>query len=120
MIDILPQSEKGTLAVVISGKLTDLDYQKLEPELDLRADRQDGFDLYVELDDVEGLDPEAVRDNLTFPIEYAGSVRRMAVVTEEPLWQGLLTFIGKPVGDLLGVEVERFDDGTAAWEWLEG
>jgi hypothetical protein len=118
MIDILPQSDKGTLAMVISGKLTDLDYQKIEPELDLRADQMDAFDLLVELDDIRGLEPEAVRDNLSFTAEYAGSIRRMAVVTEEPLWQGLLTFVGKPLGELLDVNVERFDDSTAAWEWL--
>lgn len=118
MIEILPESEDDTLAVRISGELTSEDYQKIEPELRLRAERPKAFDVLVLLEDIEGMEPSAVRDDLRFTKDFAGSIRRMAVVTGDPVWRGLSDFVGKPVGQLLGMEVERFDDRVEAWKWL--
>jgi hypothetical protein len=119
MIEILPQSENERLGVVISGRLTHEDYQKLEPELDLRAGRFDAFDLLVELTDIEGVEPEAIRDDLEFTREYASNIGHMAVVTDDPLWQRLSQFLGKPLGELVGIDLEHFADRSAAWEWLQ-
>ena len=118
MIDILPESESDALAIVITGELTSEDYAKLEPELELRADRPDDFDVLVEISGVEGLEPGAIRDDLRFATEYSSHIGRMAVVTDEPLWQGVADLIGKPLGALVGAEVERFDDRVEAWKWL--
>lgn len=118
MIDILPESEPETLAVVVSGRLTGDDYDKLRPELDLRAERSEPFDMLVELSDVGGLDAEAVRDDLRFTKDYGSQIGHLALVTEEPVWQGLSDLVGKPIGALLGVDVERFDDRVEAWKWL--
>ena len=41
-----------------------------------------------------------------------------AVVTEDEPWSALTTFIGQPLGGLLGVEVKKFDDSVAAWKWI--
>lgn len=117
-IEILSESENDTLAVVISGTLTSDDYEKLRPEMDLRADANDEFDLLCELDDVSGLEPSAIRDDLMFVKDYAKSIRRMAVVTDESILGRVAEFLGEPFAVAIGVDYERFDDRVAAWKWL--
>lgn len=118
MIEILSESENDTLAVTISGTLSQDDYEKIRPELDLRAKNGGEFDLLVELDDVSGLEPAAIRDDLLFAKDYGGSIRRMAVVTDEKLLGSVSDALGTPIATMLGFEFERFDDRVAAWKWL--
>ncbi len=120
MIEILSQSRPDTLAVVISGELTSDDYDKLRPELELRADNQRHFDLIVELDDVSGLEPAAIQDDLMFTKDFKDSIDKMAVVTDDGLLSKVSDFVGTPLGTLLGVEVKRFDDREVAWAWIDG
>lgn len=118
MIEILSESERDTLAVVISGKLTEDDYKKLEPELDLRAGHDQDFDLVVELKDVEGMDASAIRQNLDFTQKYSDDIDHLALVTDSGVWEGFSKFLGKPVGEAVGVEVEHFSDRVDAWKWI--
>lgn len=118
MITILPESENDVLAVVVSGRLTTDDYDKLEPELDLRAEQDGTFDLLVELTDVDGLEPAAIRDDLSFAKKYSDDIGRMAVVTDDSFMQRLADFVGKPFSVVMGVDMERFDDRVEAWKWL--
>lgn len=118
MIEVLPESETDVLAVAVSGKLMSEDYDKLRLECGLRVDRHENFDLLVELRDVEGAEPEAVIEDLSFLKEYRSHLRRLAIVTEETLWQRAADLLGKPFGVVLGMEVERFDDRIGAWKWL--
>lgn len=119
MIEILPESERDTLAMVISGKLTESDYEKLEPELDLRAGHDEDFDILVELRDVEGLEAGAIREDLDFTQKYSGDIRKLAVVTDSPVWEGLSKYLGKPLGELFGMKVEHFDQRVDAWKWFK-
>lgn len=118
MIKILSESEPDTLAVSISGRLEHEDYTTLEPELQLRADRDRAFDLLVELTDIDGLDAAAIRDDLSFTQKFAGDIDKMAVVTSDGPWGLLTKFVGEPLGGVLDVDVERFDDRVEAWKWL--
>jgi hypothetical protein len=120
MIEILSQSRPDALAVVISGELTQDDYDKLRPELELRADSEGSFDLMVELSDVSGLELAAVKDDLMFTKEFKDSIAKMAVVTDDQLLSKLSDYVGTPLGDLLGVEVKRFDERDMAWTWIGG
>lgn len=118
MIDILSESENEVLAAKISGKLTDEDYDKLRPELDLRAGQDDPFSVIVEIADLEGLEAETIRQDLRFASDYKDDIGRMAIVTDDTWWGRFTDFIGSPVGELMGIETERFDDRTAAWKWI--
>ncbi len=119
MIEILSQSRTDALAVVISGQLTSDDYDKLRPELELRADKGT-FNLLVELTDVSGLELSAVKDDLMFTKDFKDSIDKMAVVTDDQLLSKVSDFVGAPLGELLGVEVKRFDERDIAWTWLGG
>lgn len=119
MIEILSQSENEALAVVVSGKLTSDDYDKLRPELELRAGRGH-FNLLVELNDISGLEPAAIRDDLMFTKEFKDSIDKMAVVTDDQLLGKVSDFVGTPMGELLGVELKRFDERDVAWAWVGG
>ena len=118
MITILPESENETLVVAVSGKLTTEDYDKIEPELDLRAEQDATFDLLVELTEIDSVEPAAIRDDLSFAKKYSDDIGRMAIVTDETVWQRCIDFLGKPFGAVIGVEMERFDDRADAWTWL--
>lgn len=74
MIKILSDTEPGTLAVSISGKLAHDDHATLESELQLRADRVGDFNLVVELSDIHGLEVSAIRDDLMFAKKCAGDI----------------------------------------------
>ncbi|MFN3217049.1 MAG: STAS/SEC14 domain-containing protein [Acidimicrobiales bacterium] len=119
MIEILSQSENDALAVVVSGQLTSDDYDKLRPELELRAE-QGHFNLLVELNDISGLEPSAIKDDLMFTKEFKDSIDKMAVVTDDQLLAKVSDFVGTPMGELLGVELKRFDERDVAWAWIGG
>lgn len=118
MIEILSESEPDTLAVTVSGKLTKDDYRALEPELKLRADRDGKFDLLVEFTDLDGFEPSIIRDNLEFTKDFADDLAHVAVVTDDSPWSKLAAMTGAPLGQLLGIDVDRFDDRVEAWKWL--
>lgn len=118
MIEILSESEPDTLAFTISGKLTKDDYRSLEPELQLRSDRDGKFNLLVELTDLDGFEPSVIRDNLEFTKDYSGDLAHVAVVTDDSPWSKLAAATGSPLGQLLGIDVDRFDDRVEAWKWL--
>lgn len=120
MIEILSQSRSDALAVVVTGELTSEDYDKLRPELEMRAENEGSFNLLVELAEVSGLEPSAVKDDLMFTKDFKDSIDKMAVVTDDRLLSKVSDFVGTPLGQLLGVEVKRFDERDVAWAWLGG
>ena len=119
MIEILSQSTTDALAVVISGQLTSDDYDKLRPELELRSDKGT-FNLLVELADVSGLELAAIKDDLMFTKDFKDSIDKMAVVTDHEILSKVSDLVGTPLGELLGVEVKRFDERDVAWAWIGG
>ncbi len=118
MIEILPESEPGALAVVITGAMTEDDHQTLAGELHLRADRDEDFDLILEMRDAEGLDAGTIRQEFELANKFSDDIRRLAVVTDGGAWEGIAAVFGKPIGQALGIEVEHFSDRTAAWRWF--
>lgn len=120
MIEILSQSRRDALAVVITGELTSDDYDKLRPEMELRAERDGTFNLLVELADVSGLEPSAIKDDLMFTKEFRDAIDKLAVVTDDQLLSKVSDVVGTPLGELLGVEVKRFDERDVAWAWIGG
>lgn len=120
MIEVLPESESDTLAVMISGRLSRDDHEKLRPEMELRAKEHDRFDVLVDLTDAAGLEPEAVVDDLAFTKDFASDIGRMAIVTGDSLFQRAASAASSPLGAVLGVDVERFDTRVEAWKWLRG
>ena len=120
MIEILSQSRNDALAVVISGQLTSEDYDKLRPEMELRSKNGAHFDVLVELADVSGLELSAIKDDLMFTKDFRDSIDKMAVVTDDQILSKVSDIVGTPLGEVLGVEVKRFDDRDVAWTWIGG
>ena len=119
MIEVLPESENDTLAVVITGELTPEDYDKLEPELSLRAEREGSFDVIVELDQVEGLELEAIKSEFDFARQYSDNIDRLAVVSDSAWWRRITGLLTTPMEEILDVETSQFDDRVDAWKWLK-
>jgi len=120
MIEVLPESESDTLAVVISGELTPEDYDKLEPELSLRAEREGSFDMVVELNEVEGLELEAIKNEFDFTKRYSDNIDRLAIVSDSTWWRRITGMLTAPMEELMDVETSQFDDRVDAWKWLKG
>lgn len=119
MIEILPESETDTLAVVISGELTHDDYHKVEPELSLRAEKEGTFDVLIELADIEGMEWDAVKEEFEFTREYSDNIVRMAIVSSDSWWRQMSKLLGKPAEELFDIEAKHFGDRVEAWKWLE-
>lgn len=118
MIEILPESQPNAVAVMFSGRLTEDDRQRLDGELYLRADRDEEIDLLLDLREVEGLDADTLRAEFDVAERFSDDIRRLAIVTDGGAWEGIVAILGTPVGRALGIEVARFEDRPAAWEWF--
>jgi hypothetical protein len=93
---------------------------KLRPELELRADSEGHFNMLVELADVSGLEASAIKDDLVFAKDFKDSIDRLAIVTQDDVFSTVAEFVGSPLGEVLGVEVKRFDEPDVAWTWIRG
>lgn len=118
MVEITSHSTDRMLGVIVTGRIEPEDYERLEPEMERRAQREESFDVLIEVAEVEGLEPAAIRDALEFTRDYAGKLGRLAVVTTDDRWRRLADLVGKPIAQVLDIDTERFDDRAEAQGWV--
>jgi hypothetical protein len=116
MIEILPTPSPRILALKLSGKLHDADYQACTP-LFQKAAAAGPFRLLAVLEDFHGWDLHAAWDDFKLGMEVEGSLERMALVGDGALatW---MTRLSKP---FTKAQVRQFHAGeqAAALAWLQ-
>ncbi len=116
MFDILDRSSGNILGVLVSGKLTDEDYQKLTPKLEQIINQEGTIRLLCILEEFQGWTAKAAWDDLKLDVKHHQAFERLAVVGDTKL-EAFMTQISKP---FIKGEVKYFERKHAdqAWDWI--
>lgn len=116
MFQFIPVREDNIFAVRMSGRLTHEEYQAFLPELTKLIKRYGKLSLLIELDQFEGADLAAMKDDFVFGVGNQDKFEKIAIVGDK-LWERWGVNIGKLFVD---AEMKYFDKRVAdeAWDWL--
>jgi hypothetical protein len=104
------------LAVHVSGKLTNADYEHFVPELE-RLIRQNGkMRLLFDMTGFNGLEVDALWDEIKFDIKYFADIEFLAIVGDKK-WHHAMAVFCKP---FTKATIRYFDhtDAAVARKWL--
>lgn len=76
-------AEGDVIEVTVDGTLVHDDYAKVLPEFEEVVHKYGSLRCLIEIDDLDGISPRAVADDLGFDLKHAGQIRRCAVVSDE-------------------------------------
>jgi hypothetical protein len=115
-IHVNDSKDGKVIAVDVSGKLTDEDYQRFIPEFGRQAARHQKIRLLFEMSQFHGWEVKAAWDDLKMGLKHEGQVERIAMVGEKK-WQEWMATFAKP---FTSAEVRYFDkvEDVAARAWL--
>ena len=116
MFQFIPVREDNIFAVRVSGRVTHEEYQAFLPELENLIKRYGKISLLIELDQLQGAELTAMKDDMTFGLSNQQSFEKIAIVGEK-LWERLGVALSKPFID---AEMKYFDKSAShdAWDWL--
>jgi len=117
MLQFLPVSEGNIIAIRASGKLTHEDYQAFLPRLEEQIKQLGKVSILVELDNFQGWELEAAKDDFKFGMAHLDDIERFAIVGEKS-WERWMALMAKP---FMGPGRVRFfsrDELQKAWDWL--
>ena len=118
MIKIIADQTHGDLlALEVTGKLTEADYQTINPVIDKTVDRHGKIKLYVEIKDLDGFTPKAAWEDVK-EINHLNQCEKMAIAGQAD-WQATVTELTNLVTP---ADVRYFDikDRQSALRWVEG
>lgn len=111
MHKLLPETKDAFVALRLSGKLDESDYESMLPILEERIARYGKISLYWEMRDFEGWTIDGLLSDAGFDTKHKDDFIRIAMVGEKK-WHGWMTKMLKP---FTSAEVRYFDiDETAA------
>jgi hypothetical protein len=112
----LERNEGNFVALKLSGKLHDADYQAFVPVIQA-ATQKGKLHLLVEFVDFHGWDAQALWDDMKLEGQIANKIERMALVGDKR-WQEFLAKFCRP---FTSAEIQYFDaqDSKDAWAWVQ-
>ncbi|MFW6217667.1 MAG: STAS/SEC14 domain-containing protein [Verrucomicrobiota bacterium] len=118
MHTILPETKEAFVALEVSGKLTELDYEILIPLFETQLEEHGKIALFWELKDFHGWTAGSLWENTKFDVKHAFDFTRVAVVGDRKWEERMATFM-KP---FTSAEVRFFDseDRDEAMRWARG
>ncbi len=118
MHEVLPETRSDLVALRVSGKLDETDYEMILPMLETRIEHHGKIRLYWEMEDLKGWTVEGFGKDVGFDVRHAGDFTRIAMVGEKR-WEEWMTKLMKP---FTTAEVRYFsaEDRLAAQTWVQG
>lgn len=118
MLQVLSFSKNNTIAIKASGELTREDYQRLQPLLDKTVKDHGTFNLYLEVEEIDKIKPQALWEDFKSYFKYAGKVDKVAVVGDSKITKAL----AESTTPFVSGEVRYFDGSEflKAKEWITG
>jgi hypothetical protein len=110
----LPDSAAHVIGYELRGAVTEQDVERMQADLRAAIEDHGRIRLLVTLDDLEGIEPAAVWQDLKMTDEYVRHLDRMAVVGSER-WQAWATDAADVVTDAACFPPEQYEE---AWRWL--
>lgn len=119
MFEILPKSHDGTIAIRVTGTLTDEDYQSvLIPALEQALAKKGKLRVLLLFEDFEGWDLQAAWDDAVFGMKQRADFDRLALVGAPSYVEwGMRLFAPLMSGSIRSFPAGKVDD---AWQWIEG
>lgn len=118
MIEVIPTGlSERTIGFRVGGRVDEDDMKAAMAAFGARLGRHPRLRVYVEIEDLKGLTPGALMEDLRMTLGHFKDVEREAVVADA-VWVGLLA----RAGDLVpGIEVRHFprSRGAEALAWLD-
>ncbi len=115
MVEIL-RDEGNFVALKLSGKLHDEDYQQFVPVIQAAA-QKGKLHLLVELDEFQGWDAPALWEDIQLDARLASQIERIAFIGDER-WEAWMAKICRP---FTRASIQYFDtsDARDAWPWVQ-
>lgn len=116
MIKKLPQSQDNIIGFAIIGELTEEDYEMMDAEMARVIDAHGSVRLLYTFDQMDGFELSAAEDDARIGFKYLDNIERMAVVSDQKLFDWLTS----AADFATGTELRHFstDKKDTAWAWL--
>ncbi len=117
MFQILSFTKENIIALKASDKISADDYKKIQPLLQKTVKDYGSLDLYIEIDNIKGIQPMAWWEDFKTYFNYVSDINKIAVVGEDSWTKGITTII-KP---FVKGEVRYFsaDNSLDAKRWID-
>ncbi|MBL3655238.1 SpoIIAA family protein [Fulvivirga sediminis] len=116
MIQIITDKYEDTVAIKMSGKLTQEDYQVVVPLLENKIDQYGKINIYCEVIEVSTMKPGAIWEDLKFDAKHFKNFNRVAIVGERG-WLNWFSTFAKP---FTTAEIKYYDnyEKAQAMDWV--
>ena len=117
MFKVLDITKGDLIAIKVDGKLKKSDYDKIIPIMDKTVNDFGKIKLYIQLDNVDGIEPKAFREDVMAYLKYFNHMKKIAVVGKtkwEKMWSEL-------AGPFVSGEIKyyEFPEIETAREWIQ-
>lgn len=105
MFKILDITKDDLVAIEVDGKLKKGDYDKITPLIEKTVKDFGKIRLYIQLDNVDGIEPKAFREDVKTYLKHFNHMKKIAVVGKnqwEKMWAGL-------TGPFVSGEIKYFE-----------
>ena len=115
MVEIL-RNEGNFVALKLSGKLRDADYQHFVPVIQAAAEKGK-LHLLIQMENFPGWDSQALWDDVRLDVKFGGNIERLAFIGDKA-WESWMARLRKP---FTGARIEYLaaDDARDAWAWVQ-
>ena len=117
MMQLLPETGDGVIAVKLVGRIDSADYQDFMPTFEDTIARAGAARALLDWNGLEGWTPDAKSDAFIASISHSRTFERVAIVGPEK-WSAEAARLG----EVFHAEVRLYepDEQDAAWDWLRG
>ncbi|WP_340114703.1 STAS/SEC14 domain-containing protein [Maribellus mangrovi] len=117
MFKILDITKSELIAIKVDGKLKKVDYDKVTPLIEKAVKDFGKIKLYIQLNDVEGIEPKAFREDVKTYLKHFNDMKKIAVVGKNR-WEKMWSDLASP---FISGEVKYFDytEIESAREWVQ-
>lgn len=117
MFKVLDLTKNDLVAIQVDGKLKKTDYDKITPLIEKTVRDYGKIRLYIQLDNVDGIEPKAFREDVKTYLKHFNHMKKIAVVGKnrwEKMWSNL-------AGPFISGEVKyyEFPEIEKAHEWIQ-
>lgn len=118
MYEILPETKGRIVALKALDRLTDADFETLEPEVDRLIEGAAPAKIFLDWTDLSGWDRRGEARSFRFWLQNWGVIEKMAIVSSEKF----LSDVVRLKQTLSRSEVRHFSANQTdkAWTWLKG
>ncbi|MFW5657164.1 MAG: STAS/SEC14 domain-containing protein [Bacteroidota bacterium] len=116
MFRILDQTKDNLIALRIEGRIEKSDYEKLNPLLEKSAKEYDYINLYIEMDEIKGIQPKAMWDDIVTYAKYKNQINNVAVLSDKSWYKP----VAKLTNPFVAGEIKYFpmSEQLNAMEWI--